>query len=140
VVLKLLELFIYMECPVCYEKCHNTCNLVCRHSFCMSCVREWWSRSDSPSCPICRKSMYFRGMRSVVVEWEKNDGRLWEELCTTLLRIRDAFKFPYVLLIPLFQDGDGVPPVWELSCPYCIVPRHQFRRIMPWHNKECCKL
>ena len=60
-----------MECPVCY--CNDaTCSLVCGHSFCGQCVKEWWLKSESEcqGCPMCRRAIYFRGMKSKVAEWD----------------------------------------------------------------------
>ena len=57
------------ECPVCY--CNNaTCKLVCNHSFCKGCVKTWYFKSEEPSCPMCRRDMYFKGMHRVVRDWE----------------------------------------------------------------------
>ena len=60
-----------MECPICYSsKC--SCTLACGHSFCHGCVKQWYTSTENePSCPMCRKSMYFKGMHRVVDQWEK---------------------------------------------------------------------
>ena len=59
-----------MECAVCY--CNQArCKLVCGHSFCKSCVKDWYHASEDPSCPMCRKRLYFKGMYKVVEEWEQ---------------------------------------------------------------------
>lgn len=51
-----------MECSVCYSAVSN-CNLVCGHSFCMSCVKQWYQKGEQKAtCPMCRKNLYFRGM------------------------------------------------------------------------------
>ena len=58
------------ECPVCY--CNQAhCKLICSHSFCKSCVKDWYYASDEPSCPMCRKRLYFKGMYRVIPEWEQ---------------------------------------------------------------------
>ena len=56
------------ECPVCYTN-DATRKLVCHHSFCDSCVKDWYLKN--PTCPICRRVMCFRGMRRVVKQWER---------------------------------------------------------------------
>jgi len=59
-----------MECPVCY--CDKAlCKLVCGHSFCKSCVKTWYYKCDEPSCPMCRRALYFKGMHKVVEEWDE---------------------------------------------------------------------
>ena len=59
-----------MECPVCYN-CKATCTLVCNHAFCKECVKAWYYKCDEPSCPMCRRSLYFKGMHKVAQEWDK---------------------------------------------------------------------
>lgn len=59
-----------MECPVCFSNKTN-CTLTCGHSFCMDCVKNWWMKSNECNCPMCRKSMYFRGMNNKVKEWNE---------------------------------------------------------------------
>ena len=59
-----------MECPVCY--CDQaSCKLVCKHSFCKSCIKSWYEKSDEPSCPMCRHKLYFKGMYKLERIWEQ---------------------------------------------------------------------
>ena len=59
------------ECPVCY--CSKaTRKLTCGHSFCKTCVKEWYVKCDeSPTCPMCRKDLYFKGMEQCIEEWNE---------------------------------------------------------------------
>ena len=60
-----------MECAVCYCNQAN-CKLVCKHSFCKSCIKEWYlSATEIPSCPMCRKRLYFKGMYKLIKTWEE---------------------------------------------------------------------
>lgn len=59
-----------MECPVCYCNQAN-CKLICKHSFCKGCVKEWYYASSEPSCPMCRKRLYFKGMYKIMDIWEQ---------------------------------------------------------------------
>lgn len=61
---------VSMECPVCYT-CNANCHLVCGHSFCRDCVKEWWMKSSECNCPMCRKPLYFKGLYSKQKEWEE---------------------------------------------------------------------
>ena len=58
-----------MECPVCYTD-NSSCKLVCGHEFCKSCVKTWYYKCEEPSCPMCRRDMYFKGMNRIVKVWE----------------------------------------------------------------------
>jgi hypothetical protein len=59
-----------MECPVCYTN-KTSCKLVCGHAFCKDCVKTWYHKCEEPSCPMCRRVMYFKGMNKVIRVWEK---------------------------------------------------------------------
>jgi len=59
------------ECAVCYSADAN-CKLVCKHAFCKGCIKEWYHKSDDPTCPMCRRAMYFKGMHKVVASWEQD--------------------------------------------------------------------
>lgn len=60
-----------MECSVCYE-ITSTCKLICGHSFCMSCIKEWYLKSEEePTCPMCRQRLYFKGMHKQEQKWEE---------------------------------------------------------------------
>lgn len=144
--LKLVHPFVTMECPVCYETCYKTYTLVCKHRFCMSCIKGWWERSpETPTCPCCRRNLYFRGMRHVVRDWQRDEDAYDEDeltdLCEFLLRFREIYELSYVRLIPPLRldPPRHVYVYWDTSHPYGIVPRHQFRRIMIAQNRRCYK-
>ena len=95
-----------MECPVCYDDFHKTCNLVCGHSMCMSCVKQWWLRSEKPTCPICRSNLYFRGMRKVVGRWADEieeppeyEEEEWDHMCQYLIEFKEQFRLPWIKLV-----------------------------------------
>lgn len=69
---------IKMSCPVCYDQ-PPTCQLVCGHSFCYQCVGTWYQKGTE-TCPMCRASMCFHGMRETKNRWdaERREGVLEE--------------------------------------------------------------
>lgn len=75
-----------MECPVCYTDNCN-CTLVCGHSFCKSCVRDWYIQAESePTCPMCRSTMYFKGMHKVADQWEQEfEDKKWEDMYSSAM-------------------------------------------------------
>jgi len=91
-----------MECPVCY--CNNaSCKLVCGHSFCKGCVKTWYFKSDEPSCPMCRRDMYFKGMHRVSKEWEEERA---------LKKNEDAFNQAFEDIFDEIEDS-GSESSWE---------------------------
>lgn len=43
-----------LRCSVCQDIFQEPLFLTCRHSFCKSCLQEWWSQNRRPECPLCR--------------------------------------------------------------------------------------
>lgn len=58
------------ECEVCYTSTAN-CKLVCGHRFCSRCVKTWYEKSPDPTCPFCRRRLYFKGMYKMREKWEE---------------------------------------------------------------------
>ena len=68
-------------CVVCYTEPEKI-KLVCNHSFCYDCIKNWYLKN--PSCPMCRKTIYFRGFYKIRNKWdqeqkEKKFDELYEE-------------------------------------------------------------
>jgi len=59
-----------MECAVCYCNASN-CKLVCGHSFCRQCVKDWYQKGSEQTCPMCRHKLYFKGMYKLLPVWEE---------------------------------------------------------------------
>ena len=64
---------VRMECPVCFE-CAPAHTLVCGHSICKQCVKDWYIKNEGATCtcPMCRRNLYFRGMGDSVAQWEED--------------------------------------------------------------------
>ena len=61
-----------MECSVCYCETGRFCKLLCGHTFCNACVKAWYRKSTEPTCPMCRRPMYFRGFQKVQAQWDED--------------------------------------------------------------------
>lgn len=68
------------DCSVCYTN-EPKCKLVCGHAFCYQCVKSWYQKSDEPSCPMCRGSLYFRNMRTHLEKWNDERVESYNEEC-----------------------------------------------------------
>ncbi|XP_074472096.1 zinc-binding protein A33-like [Sebastes fasciatus] len=42
-------------CPVCCEIFKDPVVLLCGHSFCKHCLKEWWRQSGLQTCPVCKE-------------------------------------------------------------------------------------
>uniref|UniRef100_A0A3Q2YRW5 Uncharacterized protein n=1 Tax=Hippocampus comes TaxID=109280 RepID=A0A3Q2YRW5_HIPCM len=44
-----------LRCPTCLNIFKDPVMLKCSHSFCRTCVKQWWKNKQVHSCPVCRK-------------------------------------------------------------------------------------
>ncbi|XP_078075178.1 uncharacterized protein LOC144497611 [Mustelus asterias] len=44
-----------LSCAVCHDLYKDPVLLDCGHSFCRSCITQYWEKTDTASCPVCRK-------------------------------------------------------------------------------------
>ena len=56
-------------CPVCYDR-NAKCTFICKHAFCYECVQKWYE-GGANSCPMCRRSMCFKGITHSKSRWEE---------------------------------------------------------------------
>lgn len=87
-----------MECPVCYTN-NATCKIVCGHTFCSECVKEWYMKChhDHQDCPMCRGPLYFKGMEKFRDRWQE------EKIENMYQRVFDA---TFDSIIESCSDGD----------------------------------
>ncbi|XP_036413775.1 zinc-binding protein A33-like [Colossoma macropomum] len=43
-----------LSCPVCYDIFRDPVVLSCSHSVCKACLQNFWAKSESQECPLCR--------------------------------------------------------------------------------------
>ncbi|XP_076013383.1 zinc-binding protein A33-like [Genypterus blacodes] len=45
----------YLSCHVCTETFRDPVTLGCNHSFCSSCLEQFWNQAQNKNCPICKR-------------------------------------------------------------------------------------
>ncbi|XP_029915569.1 tripartite motif-containing protein 35-like [Myripristis murdjan] len=45
----------YLNCHVCAETFRDPVSLSCHHSFCSSCLKQFWEQTKNKNCPICKR-------------------------------------------------------------------------------------
>ena len=61
------------DCSICMCNRPN-CQLMCGHTFCRQCVKEWYVKTGDTAtcgCPVCRRPMYFRNMHKHTRAWKR---------------------------------------------------------------------
>ncbi|XP_072331784.1 zinc-binding protein A33-like isoform X2 [Scyliorhinus torazame] len=54
-----------LSCAVCHDLYKDPVLLDCDHSFCRSCITQYWEEADTTPCPICRKENPSRDLRPI---------------------------------------------------------------------------
>ncbi|XP_040897878.1 nuclear factor 7, brain-like isoform X2 [Toxotes jaculatrix] len=52
---KIALLESYLSCHVCSETFRDPVSLSCNHSFCSSCLQQFWEQAKNKNCPICKR-------------------------------------------------------------------------------------
>ncbi|XP_018524870.1 nuclear factor 7, brain-like [Lates calcarifer] len=45
----------YLSCHLCSETFRDPVSLSCSHSFCSSCLQQFWKQAKNKNCPICKR-------------------------------------------------------------------------------------
>uniref|UniRef100_A0A8C6WM69 Nuclear factor 7, brain n=1 Tax=Neogobius melanostomus TaxID=47308 RepID=A0A8C6WM69_9GOBI len=45
----------FLTCPVCLDTFKEPVSLGCNHSFCSSCLQNYWDKNNTKTCPVCRR-------------------------------------------------------------------------------------
>ncbi|XP_030233788.1 tripartite motif-containing protein 35-like isoform X3 [Gadus morhua] len=45
----------YLTCNVCTEIVKDPVSLGCHHSFCSSCLQDFWAQAENKNCPVCKR-------------------------------------------------------------------------------------
>ncbi|KAM4745599.1 E3 ubiquitin-protein ligase TRIM35-like [Anableps anableps] len=45
----------FLSCHVCSETFRDPVSLSCNHSFCSSCLQQFWEQTKNKNCPICKR-------------------------------------------------------------------------------------
>ena len=97
------------ECSICYCECDRALTLTCSHAFCKECLLKWMSspvQLESPSCPMCRGPILFKGLNKIrqgleEKRWDAAYDETYAELFDTILdfvkRFTELEKRAYTL-------------------------------------------
>lgn len=81
-----------MECPLCYDATALVKVKGCNHTFCASCAKEWFTRNDVVTCPMCRGPFVCREGREWIREKMERDT-LFEDGVNIILNEPKVFRW-----------------------------------------------
>uniref|UniRef100_A0A3Q4HDU9 RING-type domain-containing protein n=1 Tax=Neolamprologus brichardi TaxID=32507 RepID=A0A3Q4HDU9_NEOBR len=56
------------NCPVCLDLPNDPVTIPCGHSYCMACIKDYWTKDDPKgiySCPQCRQTFCPKSLNKV---------------------------------------------------------------------------
>ena len=125
-----------MECPVCYSD-HCACHtLLCGHSICKDCTKQWYTTSPEPDCPMCRAPMNFKGLHRVREKWEDEayEKRMADHYASAFDRTLECWKdLPQTCMYALKcieknldEMAPYVPGMEDNTIEYMLDANHRF--------------
>lgn len=57
---------------MCLNECALT-TLTCSHAMCKTCIKAWLTKGCNDGCPLCRKTLYFKGAYKCISEWSEQN-------------------------------------------------------------------
>jgi hypothetical protein len=78
--------------------------LICKHSFCTPCIKEWFLKAEEAACPMCRGPLFFRGFRKsgwVEAKYDKEStvmGTIIDQICDDFSEIAEQMGRSRVMM------------------------------------------
>ncbi|XP_045890068.1 E3 ubiquitin-protein ligase TRIM35-like, partial [Micropterus dolomieu] len=121
----------YLNCHVCSETFRDPVSLSCNHSFCSSCLQQFWEQAENKNCPICKRK----------------SSKEYPHVNFTLKELADSFAGRQKAGSPEAGQGEKKVEVvcskhqeeprlfcedeQRAVCPVCEFSLHQSHRVVP---------
>ncbi|XP_075960501.1 nuclear factor 7, brain-like [Anarhichas minor] len=121
----------YLNCHVCSETFRDPVSLSCNHSFCSSCLQQFWKQAKTKNCPICKTksstdepavNLTLKGLADSFAERQNNGSPETEQEKQKEEVVCE--KHPEV---PYWFCEDEQKAV----CPVCEFSLHQSHKVVP---------
>ncbi|KAM4746427.1 nuclear factor 7, brain-like [Anableps anableps] len=125
----LLESFL--NCHVCSETFRDPVSLSCNHSFCSSCLREFWEQTKNKNCPICKRSS--KKDPSINFSLKELADSFAEKQKETSTEMEKEMKKEKEIVCEKHSEV----PYWfcedeqRAVCPVCEFSLHQSHKVVP---------
>ncbi|XP_068576994.1 nuclear factor 7, brain-like [Cebidichthys violaceus] len=128
---KIALLESFLNCHVCSETFRDPVSLSCNHSFCSSCLQQFWKQAENKNCPICKTksstdepavNLTLKGLADSFAERQNNGSPETEQ---------EKEKEEVVC------ENHPEVPYWfcedeqKAVCPVCEFSLHQTHKVVP---------
>uniref|UniRef100_A0A3Q2DQU8 RING-type domain-containing protein n=1 Tax=Cyprinodon variegatus TaxID=28743 RepID=A0A3Q2DQU8_CYPVA len=121
----------FLSCHVCSETFRDPVSLSCNHSFCSSCLKEFWEQTKNRNCPICKR----RSKEDLSINFSLKDladsfAERQNEASNEMQKERKEEK-------KVVCEKHFMVPQWfcknekRAVCPVCEFSLHQSHKVVP---------
>nr|XP_040051126.1 zinc-binding protein A33-like [Gasterosteus aculeatus aculeatus] len=121
----------YLSCHVCSETFRDPVSLSCGHSFCSSCLQQFWEQAGNKNCPICKSksstdepavNLTLKGLADSFADRQNNGSTQTEpEKEKEEVVCEEHPEVPY-----WFCEDEQ-----KAVCPVCEFSLHQSHKVVP---------
>ncbi|CAI5649402.1 unnamed protein product [Oreochromis niloticus] len=109
----------FLSCHVCSETFRDPVSLSCSHSFCSSCLQQFWEQTTNKNCPICKRK----------------SSKDHSHVNFTLKELADSFAGRKKLTV-VCSKHEEVPKLFCVDeqravCTVCEFSLHQSHKVVP---------
>ncbi|KAM4746426.1 zinc-binding protein A33-like [Anableps anableps] len=121
----------FLSCHVCSETFRDPVSLSCNHSFCSSCLREFWEQTKNKNCPICKRSS--KEVPSINFSLKELADSFAEKQKETSTEMEKEMKKEKEVVCEKHSEV----PYWfcedeqRAVCPVCEFSLHQSHKVVP---------
>ncbi|XP_067377661.1 nuclear factor 7, brain-like [Channa argus] len=120
----------FLSCHVCSETFRDPVSLCCNHSFCSSCLQQFWEQAESKNCPICKSksskdhpsiNLSLKELADSFTKRQNNGSSEAEKETKDKVLCDEHPEVPY-----LFCKNEQ-----RAVCPVCEFSLHQSHKVVP---------
>uniref|UniRef100_A0A8C4YYZ4 Uncharacterized protein n=1 Tax=Gadus morhua TaxID=8049 RepID=A0A8C4YYZ4_GADMO len=114
----------YLTCNVCTEIVKDPVSLGCHHSFCSSCLQDFWAQAENKNCPVCKR----KSSKGIGVNFSLKE---LADSFTGRQRSAPSEEAQVVCTEHLKDIKWFCKDEQRAVCPVCEFPHHQGHRVVP---------
>ncbi|XP_025752840.1 tripartite motif-containing protein 35-like [Oreochromis niloticus] len=120
----------YLSCHVCSETFRDPVSLTCSHSFCSSCLQQFWEQAKNKNCPVCKRKSSKDVLFVNFALKQLADSFTGRQKSESYLTEKEKEE---VEVCNIHQEGPKLFCVDEQRavCPVCDFSLHQSHKVVP---------
>ncbi|XP_071757477.1 nuclear factor 7, ovary-like [Centroberyx gerrardi] len=121
----------YLNCHVCSETFREPLSLSCHHSFCSSCLKQFWEQAKSKNCPVCKRKSSKDDPDVNFALKELADSYAGRQKAGSSETNKGEEKVEVVCSKHLEEPRWFCKEEQKAVCPVCEFPHHHGHKVVP---------